>query len=156
MNHLFQCRSYRKKNFTIMYSTVIVAATKCKPYREITVEIGTQLKTVKITLNIFAVQIKINKLQSELSRMQMKQASLCFTSKVFPLSQRSLHSIVFSRHNKGTYIIKGSYFIAQLGKVKERQATKDTDSIIKPRAQGDFICASLSWLSVTRSSSQCC
>ena len=28
---------------------------KCKPYSEITVEIGTQLKTVKITLNIFAV-----------------------------------------------------------------------------------------------------
>ena len=32
---------------------------KCKPYSEITVEIGTQLKTVKITLNIFAVQQKI-------------------------------------------------------------------------------------------------
>ena len=28
---------------------------KCKPYNEITVEIGTQLKTVKITSNIFAV-----------------------------------------------------------------------------------------------------
>ena len=28
---------------------------KCKPYSEITVEIGTQLKTVKITSNIFAV-----------------------------------------------------------------------------------------------------
>ena len=28
---------------------------KCKPYRKITVEIGTQLKTVKITSNIFAV-----------------------------------------------------------------------------------------------------
>ena len=39
-----------------MYSTVIVAATKCKPYREITVEIGTHLKTVKNTLDIFAVQ----------------------------------------------------------------------------------------------------
>ena len=30
---------------------------KCKPYSKITVEIGTQLKTVKITLNIFAVYI---------------------------------------------------------------------------------------------------
>ena len=29
---------------------------KCKPYSEITVEIWTQLKTVKITSNIFAVQ----------------------------------------------------------------------------------------------------
>ena len=29
---------------------------KCKPYSEITVEIRTQLKTVKITSNIFAVQ----------------------------------------------------------------------------------------------------
>ena len=28
---------------------------KCKPYSKITVEIRTQLKTVKITLNIFAV-----------------------------------------------------------------------------------------------------
>ena len=30
---------------------------KCKPYSETTVEIGTQLKTVKITSNIFAVQV---------------------------------------------------------------------------------------------------
>ena len=30
---------------------------KCKPYSEITVEIRTQLKTVKITSNIFAVQV---------------------------------------------------------------------------------------------------
>ena len=37
------------------YSTVVEAAIKCKPYSEITVEIGTHLKTVKITLNIFAV-----------------------------------------------------------------------------------------------------
>ena len=31
---------------------------KCKPYSEITVEIRTQLKTVKITSNIFAVYLK--------------------------------------------------------------------------------------------------
>ena len=37
------------------YSTVLGAAIKCKPLSEITVEIGTHLKTVKITLNIFAV-----------------------------------------------------------------------------------------------------
>ena len=37
------------------YSTLLGAAIKCKPYSEITVEIGTHLKTVKITLNIFAV-----------------------------------------------------------------------------------------------------
>ena len=30
---------------------------KCKPYSEITVEIRTQLKTVKITSNIFAVHV---------------------------------------------------------------------------------------------------
>ena len=30
---------------------------KCKPYSEITVEIRTQLKTVKITSNIFAVYL---------------------------------------------------------------------------------------------------
>ena len=37
------------------YSTVLGAAIKCKPYSEITLEIGTHLKTVKITLNIFPV-----------------------------------------------------------------------------------------------------
>ena len=52
-----QCRSYSKKtvNQLYNYSTVLGAAIKCKPYSEITVEIGTHLKTVKITLNIFAV-----------------------------------------------------------------------------------------------------
>ena len=36
---------------------------KCKPYSEITVEIGTQLKTVKITSNIFEVwAISANKM----------------------------------------------------------------------------------------------
>ena len=30
---------------------------KCKPYSEITVEIRTQLKTVKITSNVFAVWV---------------------------------------------------------------------------------------------------
>ena len=33
------------------------AAIKCKPYSEITVESRTQIKTVKITSNIFAVYI---------------------------------------------------------------------------------------------------
>ena len=33
---------------------------KCKPYSEITVEIRTQLKTVKIASNIFAVQCRPN------------------------------------------------------------------------------------------------
>ena len=31
---------------------------KCKPYSEIIVEIGTQLRTVKITSNIYAVYIQ--------------------------------------------------------------------------------------------------
>ena len=52
-----QCRSYSKKtvNQLYNYSTVLGAAIKCKPYSETTVEIGTQLKTVKIPSNIFAV-----------------------------------------------------------------------------------------------------
>ena len=52
-----QCRSYSKKTVDQLYnySTVIGAAIKCKMYSEITVEIRTHLKTVKITLNIFAV-----------------------------------------------------------------------------------------------------
>ena len=37
---------------------------KCKPYSEITVEIGTQLKTVKITFNIFAVYRRTSKIVS--------------------------------------------------------------------------------------------
>ena len=41
------------------YSTVLGAAIKCKPYGEITVKIGTRLKTVKITVNIFAVNTKV-------------------------------------------------------------------------------------------------
>ena len=52
-----QCRSYRNKivNLLYNYSTVLGAAIHCKPYSEITVELGTHLKAVKITLNIFAV-----------------------------------------------------------------------------------------------------
>ena len=38
-----------------IYSTVLGAAIKCTQYSEITVESGTNLKSVKITLNIFAV-----------------------------------------------------------------------------------------------------
>ena len=45
-----QCRSYSKKNCRSVYnySIVLGAAIKCKPYSEITVDIGTHLKTVKI------------------------------------------------------------------------------------------------------------
>ena len=37
------------------HSTVLGGAIKCNPYSETTVESQTHLKTVKITLNIFAV-----------------------------------------------------------------------------------------------------
>ena len=37
------------------YSTALGAAINCKPYNEVTMEIGTHSKTVKVTLNIFAV-----------------------------------------------------------------------------------------------------
>ena len=55
-----QCRSYSKKtvNQLYIYSTVLGAAIKCKQYSEITVESGTHVKSVKITLNIFAVYCK--------------------------------------------------------------------------------------------------
>ena len=54
---LVQCRSYSKKtvNQLYNYSIVLGAAIKCKPYSDIAVEIGKNLKTVKITLSIFAV-----------------------------------------------------------------------------------------------------
>ena len=39
----------------VSFTTVLGAAIKCKPYSEIIMELGTHLKTVKITLNIFAV-----------------------------------------------------------------------------------------------------
>ena len=44
-----------KKNQLYIYSTVLGAGIKCKQYSEITVESGTHVKSVKITLNIFAV-----------------------------------------------------------------------------------------------------
>ena len=52
-----QCRSYSKKtvNQLYIYSTVLGAAIKCQQYSEITVKSGTHVKSVKITLNIFAV-----------------------------------------------------------------------------------------------------
>ena len=55
-----QCRNYSKKIVNQLYScsTVLGAAIKCKPYCEITMEVGTHLKTVTITLNIFAVYVK--------------------------------------------------------------------------------------------------
>ena len=48
---------YTKKtvNELYIYSTVFGAAIQCKQYSEITVESGTHVKSVKITLNIFAV-----------------------------------------------------------------------------------------------------
>ena len=49
------------------YSTVLGAAIQCKPYSEITVEIGTYLKTVKNTLNIFAVHRNDN-FRAEISK----------------------------------------------------------------------------------------
>ena len=55
-----QCRSYSKKkpvNQLYIYSTVLGGAIKCKQYSEITVESGTHVKSVKITLNIFAVYV---------------------------------------------------------------------------------------------------
>ena len=50
-NLTVQCRRCSKKttvNQLYNYSTVLGAAIKCKPYSEITVEIGTHLKTVYI------------------------------------------------------------------------------------------------------------
>ena len=46
-------------NQLYIYSTELGAAIKCKEYSEITVESGTHVKIVKITLNIFAVQISL-------------------------------------------------------------------------------------------------
>ena len=54
-----QCRDYIKKNCKSVHNYFIVlgAAIKCNPYSETTVESWTQLKTVKITSNIFAVWV---------------------------------------------------------------------------------------------------
>ena len=49
---------------------------KCKPYSEITVEIRTQLKTVKITSNIFAVYLVENKM--DLSNTNQKLKSVLY------------------------------------------------------------------------------
>ena len=55
-----QSRSYSKKtvNQLYIYSTVLGAAIKCKQYSEITVESGTHVKSVKITLNIFIFVVR--------------------------------------------------------------------------------------------------
>ena len=52
---------YSKKTINQLYnySTVLEAVIIYKLYSEITVEVGTHLKTVKITLNIFAVLIYV-------------------------------------------------------------------------------------------------
>ena len=61
-----QCRSvdvtinHCKPVHSYIYSTVLWAVIKCKPYSGITVESGTLGKTVKITLNLFAVQTKVH------------------------------------------------------------------------------------------------
>ena len=47
-----KCRWYSKFQ-VYSYSTVLGAAIKCKQCSEITVESGTHVKSVKITLNIF-------------------------------------------------------------------------------------------------------
>ena len=49
------------------YSTVLGAAIKSKPYSQITVESRTHLKTVKNTLNIFAVYIRIYSFEIKLT-----------------------------------------------------------------------------------------
>ena len=54
-SHCVEVTVKKTVNKLYNYSTVLGAAIKCKPYNEITVEIETHLKTVKITLNIFAV-----------------------------------------------------------------------------------------------------
>ena len=51
---------------------------KCKPYSEITVEIGTQLKTVKITSNIFAVNHLANGINQGLYYVNHKSTSLIY------------------------------------------------------------------------------
>ena len=57
MLYTVKCRSYSKNNCKSVYnySTVLGSAIKCKPYIETTVQSRTHLKTVKLTLNIFAV-----------------------------------------------------------------------------------------------------
>ena len=52
-----KCTLYKYLPYKVQWrsSTVLGAGIKCKQYSEITVESGTHVKSVKITLNIFAV-----------------------------------------------------------------------------------------------------
>ena len=70
MPYSVQCRGYSKKTVNQLYNylTVLGAAIKCKPPSEITVEIGTHSKTVKIMLNIFAVTIVVNPPERKLAK----------------------------------------------------------------------------------------
>jgi hypothetical protein len=50
---------------------------KCKPYIEITLEIGTHLKTVKVTLNIFAVHVSLQNIEKTLFNLVIEYVQLC-------------------------------------------------------------------------------
>ena len=71
------------------YSTVLGAAIKCKPYSETTVESRTHLKTVKITLNIFAVHNnKISKKEGVTFMKNIRSSQKCRPSPfILSLSQ---------------------------------------------------------------------
>ena len=54
------------KKKCLHFSTVLAAVIKCKQYSGITVESGTPIESVKITLNIIAVQPKNSNLERTL------------------------------------------------------------------------------------------
>ena len=59
---------------------------KCKPYSEITVEIRTQLKTVKITSNIFAVRaISYRELSRIMAQAALPDRAVIFSNTIFTL-----------------------------------------------------------------------
>ena len=66
------------------YSTVLGAAIKCKPYSEITVEIGTHSKTVKITLQCRSAQFfnKVPGIREERIFLNKKKEELRFETKL--------------------------------------------------------------------------
>ena len=72
---------------------------KCKPYSESTVEIRTQLKTVKITSNIFAVQA----INSKILRLLLKASSPTVFSSVSSICLSSIFLAHILSESQGSF-----------------------------------------------------
>ena len=94
----------------VSFTTVLGAAIKCKPYSDITVEIGKNLKTVKITLSIFAVHYYW---QPQIFRPSYGQVPKCiycacmsgYTGKIYSRKHQDILGIIVNQNTKTDLVI---------------------------------------------------